>query len=273
MLCAACAKDEPPRSRTREAIDRAAMVAIAGGRYRVGPGEGLGDVLPAEDVDVAAFWIDVHEVTNEEFERFVEATGYVTDSELRRGGGRRGLASRCRRRLAPSRGARLVDRRAHAHPVTCVSYDDAEAYARWAGKRLPTDAEWEIAARGGLDAMPYPWGDELEPGGVYQANYWQGEFPARDEASDGWSGTAPVASFVPNGYGLYDLGGNVWEWTAGRSRAREPRLPWLSLRLASVRDPRGRQLERRVPVGGRRGALRGLPCPAPNPSRPCPSRS
>ncbi len=104
------------------------------------------------------------------------------------------------------------------HPVTCVSFTDAEAFARWAGKRLPTDEEWELAARGGLEGQPYPWGDELEPEGRILANYWQGEFPVRDSGADGYRGTAPVGSFSPNGYGLFDMAGNVWEWTTGSSR-------------------------------------------------------
>ena len=99
------------------------------------------------------------------------------------------------------------------HPVVHVAYEDAEAYAKWAGKELPTEAEWEFAARGGLEGAEFCWGDELMPGGKPHANTWQGEFPWQNELADGFEWTAPVGSFPPNGYGLYDMAGNVWEWT------------------------------------------------------------
>jgi len=98
-------------------------------------------------------------------------------------------------------------------PVVHVAFEDAEAYAAWAGKALPTEAEWEFAARGGLESGMFPWADEFTPGGLYMANTWQGSFPYRDEGLDGFVGRSPVGSFPPNGYGLYDMIGNVWEWT------------------------------------------------------------
>jgi formylglycine-generating enzyme required for sulfatase activity len=112
------------------------------------------------------------------------------------------------------RGPASAVRKLMDHPVVHVAYDDVEAYARWAGKELPTEAEWEFAARGGLDAAEYVWGDEMTPDGRYMANTWQGEFPYRNTQDDGFEYTSPVGSFPPNGYGLFDMAGNVWQWTA-----------------------------------------------------------
>jgi formylglycine-generating enzyme required for sulfatase activity len=213
---------------------------------------GWPDERPAHRVRVDGFWIDEHEVTNAEFHRFVEATGYKTTAERPPDVGAimaqvaPGTPPPPPENLVP--GA-LVFHRTDGpvpldnvsqwwrwtpganwrhpdgpesniagkddHPVVQVSWDDAVAYARWAGKRLPTEAEWEFAARGGLEGKPYSWG-EAKPGaqGRWQANIWQGAFPYRNTAADGHAGTAPVKTYAPNGYGLYDMAGNVWEWCA-----------------------------------------------------------
>jgi formylglycine-generating enzyme required for sulfatase activity len=119
-----------------------------------------------------------------------------------------------RRRLGAPGGAALSISERLDHPAVHVSWHDTNAYCAWAGARLPTEAEWEFAARGGLEGKAFPWGDELEPAGEHRMNVWQGDFPAHNTAADGYVGTAPVASFSPNGYGLHNVTGNVWEWTA-----------------------------------------------------------
>ncbi|MEO7798068.1 MAG: formylglycine-generating enzyme family protein, partial [Opitutaceae bacterium] len=203
--------------------------------------ESMDDARPIHRVHVDGFWMDRTEVTNAEFARFVEATGYVTVAErpLRpedfRGVPLNKLVPGSVVFSSPGRVVPMDDARRwwryvpganwrhpeapesdlkgrEKHPVVHVAYEDAAAYATWAGKRLPTEAEWEFAARGGAAGKAYPWSDELSPGGRWQANIWQGEFPARNSAADGYSATAPVASFPANGYGLYDVSGNVWEW-------------------------------------------------------------
>ncbi|MFI9388060.1 formylglycine-generating enzyme family protein [Kutzneria sp. NPDC052558] len=186
---------------------------------------------PVREVEVAPFAIDPHAVSNTRFAAFVSATGYRTEAETfgwtyvfaRFLPGRlRAVSPRpdsapwwcavagAYWRHPEGPGSDLDGR--WDHPVVHVSWADAVAYCAWAGRRLPTEAEWEYAARGGLDQARFPWGDELTPGGRHQCNIWQGPFPARDLAEDGYSGTAPVHSFPPNGFGLHNMAGNVWEW-------------------------------------------------------------
>ncbi|MEO6203876.1 MAG: SUMF1/EgtB/PvdO family nonheme iron enzyme [Mycobacteriales bacterium] len=186
---------------------------------------------PVRHVSVAPFGLDAHAVNNARFATFVEATGHVTTAE--RFGWSFVFAGLLPDEFPETRGVvgapwwRQVEgatwtrpegpgstvRDRADHPVVHVSAIDASAFARWAGKRLPTEVEWEHAARGGTTST-FPWGEELEPGGKHQANVWQGTFPNHNTAADGWYGTCPVDAFAANGYGLHNLIGNVWEWTA-----------------------------------------------------------
>jgi formylglycine-generating enzyme required for sulfatase activity len=193
------------------------MAFIAGGQFLMGTDQGFPYEGPARRRAVSSFWIDLREVTVTEFARFVEATGYRTEAQTfgssvvfdTVGGG--WLLVEGADWLRPD-GPR--SQAAPDEPVTQVSWNDAVAYARWAGKRLPTEAEWEYAARGGLEGARYAWGDELRPSGKYLANFWQGTFPERDSGEDGFRGRAPVGAYPPNDYGLFDVTGNVWEWCA-----------------------------------------------------------
>lgn len=186
---------------------------------------------PVHEVDVPAFYLDATTVTNAQFSTFVKATGYVTDAEelgvssvFRLAfGGRPSdvlhdiagapwwLAVRGASWRHPEGPGSDVSRRSN-HPVVQVSWHDAQAYCAWAGKRLPTEAEWEFAARGGLERARYSWGDELVERGRWQCNIWQGDFPERNTLEDGYLTTAPVKAFRPNGYGISQMTGNVWEW-------------------------------------------------------------
>jgi formylglycine-generating enzyme required for sulfatase activity len=196
---------------------KADMVFIKGGAFLMGTNEGFPYESPMHEVTVSSFWMDKHEVTVTEFKKFVNATGYKTEAEKF---GWSGVFDMKTRRWEKVDGAdwrhpdgpgspALSD-----EPVTQVSWNDAAAYARWAKKRLPTEAEFEFAARGGLARKKYPWGDELRPQNKLLANWWQGTFPQHDTGEDDYVGRAPVGRFPPNGFGLYDIVGNVWEWCA-----------------------------------------------------------
>jgi sulfatase modifying factor 1 len=196
---------------------------------RAVPGDREG---PMRHVHVNPFAIAPHAVTVDEFAAFTRATGYRTTAA--RDGWSFVFAGFLPDDAPPTRAVvaapwwrqvfgadwahpegPVSDARTRGdHPVTHVSRDDAERYCEWAGVRLPTEAEWEYAARGGLEGQRYPWGDELHPLGEHRCNIWQGEFPTHNTVEDGWAGTCPVDAFAPNGFGLYNVAGNVWEWTA-----------------------------------------------------------
>jgi formylglycine-generating enzyme required for sulfatase activity len=276
----------------------AGMVWIPGGEFSMGckdprgdlcgGNESMDDARPVHRVQVDAFWMDRTEVTNAEFARFVAETGYITVAErpLRP----EDFPGVPREHLLP--GSVVFNPPAHAvpldnalrwwdyvpgaswrhpagpdsdlkgldhHPVVHVAFEDAEAYARWAGKRLPTEAEWEFAARGGQSGQAYPWGNDLNPDGRWMANIWEGDFPHANSGADGYANTAPVASFPANGYGLYDVAGNVWEWCSdwyrpdayahqahGEAAAKNPRGP----AQADSFDPQEPGQPKRVQRGG-----------------------
>jgi formylglycine-generating enzyme required for sulfatase activity len=238
-----------PRDKARAAAPngaRAGMVFIGGGTFRMGDDDGMPYEGPAHEVELEPFWIDAREVTVADFARFVEATGYRTHAERFGWSGVFDTAAGRWSRVGGADWRRPEGPGSRAEPdepVCQVSWRDAAEYARWAGKRLPTEAEWEYAARGGLAGKRYAWGDELRPGGRPVANWWQGRFPEENTGEDGFFRRAPVGSFPPNGYGLYDTAGNVWEWCSDRYAddyySRSPR-----------RDPPG-------PAGGAERAMRG----------------
>jgi sulfatase modifying factor 1 len=267
------------------------MLWIPGGTFLMGSDDFYPEEGPVHEVSVDGFWMDRHVVTNERFARFVEETGYLTVAE--RALNPADYPGAPPENLVPgalvfhkSRGP--VDLKDYTnwwawtpgtswrhptgpqssivsipqHPVVHVSYEDAEAYARWAGRDLPTEAEWERAARGGLEGKKFTWGDEHFPNGKAMANSWQGEFPWQNLLVDGFEGTSPVGSFPANGFGLFDMAGNVWEWTSDwyvHQRANEvaPACcgPAVNPRITSSQksyDPRqpAIRIPRRVVKGG-----------------------
>ncbi len=257
----------------QQQVPDASMVSLPGGRFLMGtdyaggfPDDGEG---PVRSVALAPFAIDRYPVTNREFAVFVEATGYRTEAE------RFGWSFVFWSHIPRDRYDELVEDTVAAapwwckvpgafwkqpegigsgietggiearwtHPVVHVSWHDAAAYAAWAQKTLPTEAQWEYAARGGLEQKLYPWGDELTPDGRHRCNIWQGNFPFEDTAEDGYAGTCPVDAFPPNGYGMYSVTGNVWEWCAD----------WFEIPAAPsapLREPAG-------PADGDRKVMKG----------------
>lgn len=212
-------------------VDTAGMRFIEGGSFLMGAARFYPEERPVRTARVEGFWIDESPVTNSAFARFVADTGYLTSAE--RSGSARGSLVFVQPiepppDLDPRRWWRWVDGACWRqplgpqstieglaeHPVVHVSFEDALAYARWCGKALPTETQWEFAARGGLQGAEYAWGHELAPDGSMLANFWQGEFPHQNTLQDGWERTSPVGAFPSNGFGLFDMIGNVWEWTA-----------------------------------------------------------
>lgn len=239
--------------RPADSVSKNGMVWIPGGRFLMGAADQVGrpDEYPQHTVDLEGFWMDATEVTNAEFQKFVKATGYITTAErkpdweemkkqLPAGTPKPPddvLVAASLVFTPPAGPVPLHDasqwwtwtkgadwkhpegpqsniRGKDNYPVVQVSWEDATAYAKWAGKRLPTEAEWEFAARGGLKDQPYSWGSEPVDAGKPKANTWEGHFPDRNTAKDGYARLAPTRSFAPNAYGLYDIAGNVWEWCA-----------------------------------------------------------
>jgi formylglycine-generating enzyme len=192
------------------------MVLIPAGTFTMGTADGFAYEGPPHKVSVHSFYMDKTPVTVAQFATFIAETHYQTDAEklgwgevfdMKKSTWTKGDHADWRHPEGPDKSA------PDNEPVTQVSFADVQAYAKWAGKRLPTEAEFEYAARGGLEGKTYSWGDDLHPSGKYMANFWQGSFPEKNTSADGFTSRSPVASFPPNGYGLYDITGNVWEWT------------------------------------------------------------
>lgn len=260
---------EPPVINTASAPGAApeGMVWIPGGEFSMGSeAPEMQDARPFHRVALDGYWMDQAEVTNEQFARFVKETGYVTVAERPidpkdfPGVPAEKLKSGSVVFTPPDKKVPLDNnlvwwsyvaganwRHPHGpdsdlkgrekHPVVHIAFEDATAYAAWAGKRLPTEAEFEFAARGGLDRKRFAWGDEFKPAGKFQANSFQGNFPANNTGEDGYAGTAPVGSFGPNGFGLFDMAGNVWEWTTDWYRPDYYRT--LAVANQVARNPQG----------------------------------
>jgi sulfatase modifying factor 1 len=256
-----------PATQFRRTQPRPGMIWISGGGFRMGSEDHYPEEAPVRRISVDGFWIDAKPVTNGQFARFINATGWVTSAErpadpaLYPGADPKLLQPSSLVFTPPSHRGPLsgfsdwwryipgADWRHPVgpgsdigslgdHPVVHVSFEDVSAYADWAGVDLPTEAEWEFAARGGLDGATYAWGEELTPGGRHMANTWQGEFPYLNVLEDGYYRTSPVGAFPPNGYGLSDMIGNTWEWTRD----------WWSLRSV---EPEGKACcAPRNPMGG-----------------------
>jgi formylglycine-generating enzyme required for sulfatase activity len=257
------------------------MMWIPSGTFWMGSEDGSPNEKPVHQVTVSGFWMDKTEVTNEQFEKFVKATGYLTIAERKPdakdfpGADPQMLVPGAVVFTPPDHPVKLDNpmlwwtyspganwrhpdgpgsdiQGKEKFPVVQVAWQDAAAYAKWAGKRLPTEAEWEHAARGGLDREPYVWGREKFPENRRMANIWDGEFPVKNTGADGWKETAPVGSFPPNGYGLFDMAGNVWEWCAdwysddyySRSPELNPQGP------TEAHDPEEPTVPKRVIRGG-----------------------
>jgi formylglycine-generating enzyme required for sulfatase activity len=249
----------------------AGMVWVPGGSFALGSEDSYREEAPARKVSVDGFWIDRHEVTNAQFAAFVASTGYRTvaeqgldprnypdipaelmvpgsivfqppeDGQAQSPEGWWRFQPGADWRLHNGPGSTIGGR--ENYPVVHVAYRDAVAYAAWLGRVLPSEAEWEFAARGGLDQAAYAWGDEQNPGGEWMANSWQGLFPFEDDGQDGYRGAAPVGCFPPNGHGLFDMTGNVWEWAADwylgdhaaiEASARNPTGPDRAIAQASA---------------------------------------
>jgi formylglycine-generating enzyme required for sulfatase activity len=257
------------------------MIHVQGGTFRMGSDKHYPEEAPAHRVTVDSFWIDCTPVTNRAFGAFIETTGYVTFAEIAPDARdypgalphmlKAGsmvfnppaqavdlrdwsqwwafrFGANWRKPYGPGSSIKGLD----DHPVVHIAYRDAEAYAQWAGKELPTEAKWEFAARGGLDSTEFAWGDEFAPNGRQMANTWQGDFPHRNISTSRYKRTSPVEVFPPNGYGLFDMIGNVWEWTTDRfasqhevTRKKHAAFPKIlggrAQRLASIpANPRSR---------------------------------